>query len=53
MKQYRVVETTWKGGERVEKDIGCEWKPEAAAKAEMKVLQQKNPRTLYSLQKQK
>jgi hypothetical protein len=34
-KLYRVVETRWVGGNRVESDLGCAWKPEAKAREEM------------------
>ena len=52
-KLYRVVEATWEGGKRVEKDIGCQWKKEAAAKAEMKELARLHSLQQYSIQKQK
>ena len=51
-KLYRVVETRWVGGNRVESDLGCAWKPEAKAREEMKVLARKFPSRLFSLQKQ-
>lgn len=51
-KLYRVVEVSWKGGERVEKDIGCHWKPEQAAKSELRDWAKKSART-YGIQKQK
>ena len=49
---YKVVEASWKGGIRVESDIGCEWKPEDKARSEMNRLQRDKPSRLYSLQKQ-
>ncbi len=51
---YRVVETMWVGGDRVEKDIGCEWKAEARAKDELRGLTERhgnNGSRLFSLQK--
>lgn len=53
MKRYRVVETRWVGSERVEKDIGCQWKTERLAKAELKELQLKSTVRQYSIQKEK
>jgi hypothetical protein len=51
-KLYRVVEASWQAGKRVEKDIGCAWKPEQAAKAEMRALQQKSTVRKFSVQSQ-
>lgn len=48
---YRVVESRWVGGQRVEKDIGCGWKPERRAKEEMKALQLKSSVVTYSIQR--
>ena len=52
MKRYRVVTTTRTKDGRVETDIGCEWKYEKLAKAEMKALALKHSNVLYSLQKE-
>lgn len=41
-KLYRVVETVWKANGRESVDVGCEWKPERAARAEMKALARSN-----------
>lgn len=49
---YRVVEANFVGGKRVEKDIGCAWKSEKACRDEMRALNLKHPKTLYSMQKQ-
>lgn len=51
-KLYRVVEVSWKGGERVETEIGCQWKPEKAAKSELREWNKKSAGT-YGIQKQK
>lgn len=51
MIKYRVVEATWVGGKRVEKEIVCKDSPLAKAKEEMKDLQKKQPEKLYSLKK--
>lgn len=51
---YRVVETMWVGGNRVEKDIGCDWKTESRAKDELRTLNERhgnNGSRLFSLQK--
>lgn len=52
-KLYRVVETVWKASGRAAVDIGSVWKPERAARDEMKALAAKHPGKLYSLQSQK
>lgn len=52
-KLYRVVEVTWGRDGRVEKDIGCQWKAEQAAKAEMRELAKKHSVHQYGIQKQK
>ena len=39
---YRVVETMWVGGNRVEKDIGCDWKTESRAKDELRTLNERH-----------
>lgn len=49
-KMYRVVEASWVGSGRVEKDIGCKWKSERLAKEEMKQMNIKNPGRTYSIQ---
>jgi hypothetical protein len=49
---YRVVETAIVGTERVERDLGFGWKPERAAKDEMRKLKQQNSTRWLSLQKQ-
>lgn len=48
---YRVVEAVFEGRSRIERDIGCTWKPEKAAKAELKTMQLKAPKKLLSIQK--
>ncbi|MGF6281874.1 hypothetical protein ABH908_000093 [Pseudomonas frederiksbergensis] len=48
---YRVVETSIVGSERVERDIGSEWKAERAAKDELRKLKQQNNTRWLSLQK--
>lgn len=51
-KLYRVVEARWVGGDRVESDLGCAWKPEAKAREELNAFARKFPSRLFSLQKQ-
>lgn len=48
---YRVVESDWVAGKRIEKDIGCDWKTEARAKDELRTASQKWPGRKFSLQK--
>ncbi len=50
--RYKVVETTWGKSGRVEKDIGSTWKPEKAAKDELRALQLKHSGRLFSLKKE-
>jgi len=51
MKLYRVVEARWvRGDGRVETDIGCEWKPVAKAKDEMRELSRKHAGRTFSIQ---
>lgn len=53
MKLYRVVVASWVGADRVETDIGCQWKSEALAKKELKELSLKHSSVTYSLQRKK
>lgn len=52
-KLYKVVVTNWTHDGRTCKDIGCKYKPEKAAKDEMKALSQKDPTRLYSIELKK
>lgn len=49
-KQYRVVEHRFEGENRLEIDIGCQWRTRARAQREMNTMKAKNPLRGYSLQ---
>ncbi len=48
---YRVVETTQQGSAQVQADIGCDWKPEKAAKDELRAMKLRDPKRWLSIQK--
>lgn len=50
--KYRVVESRWKGGARIEIEISSSWKSERAAKDEMRVFARMRPSITYSIQKE-
>lgn len=49
-KRYRVVESTWVRGKRVEVEIGCDWKSEVAAKSELRQMVIAAPSRQFGIQ---
>ncbi len=50
-RNYRVVESSYEGSGQIQRDIGCEWKTERAAKEELKAMKLKQPDRWLSIQK--
>lgn len=50
-KNYRVVESSYEGSGQIQRDIGCEWRTERAAKEELKAMKLKQPNLWLSIQK--
>lgn len=48
---YRVVESSYEGSGQIQRDIGCEWKTEKAAKDELRAMKLKQPNLWFSIQK--
>lgn len=48
---YRVVESTQQGSSQVQLDIGLAWKPEKAAKDELRAMKIREPNRWLSIQK--
>jgi hypothetical protein len=54
MKRYRVVETKWIGGQRVEYEMdGFNWLTEKLAKSQRNSIALRYPNRVFSIQKEK